>query len=209
MQLIDIISEAKLHLLTREGVPTFKPRKRSEATTIDLTLATMNTADAMVKCGITKKLNFDSDHEAILTELDRNVHPAPPKEVRNWRKINRATFHDSLQSKLPSTNTPIATTEDLDEQVNHLVKILTKAAQDATSISLITTKSRPNMDLECKEAILKVRRLESRWQQTRDRRDKKKLNKVRNAKSRLIKSKRMVGWRQHVEECDSDEKLWC
>ena len=160
--LIDIINTSQLQLLTPEGMPTFKPRKRSGATTIDLTLATINTADTMVKCGITRKLNFDSDHEALVTELDRTVEFNPPREIRNWKKMDRKKFLQNLEKTLPIEISPIHNTETLDNQVNDLITILSTAAKDATPISKICPRSRPDMDPECREAIRKVRKLKRR-----------------------------------------------
>ena len=207
-QLIDIINEANLEMLTPEGMTTFKTRKHSEATTIDLSLATTNTADTMVKCGITKKLDLDSDHEAILTELDRNLYTMPPREVRNWKKMDVTEFQGRLRAKIPIIHQPIDTVEKLDEQVQELVNILTEAAVATTPLSKITAKSKTFMDGETKKAMSEVRKRFQKWQFTRFRSHRSALNAARNFKKRLIKGKRTESWRQHVEECDSDEKLW-
>ena len=70
-------------MLTPEGIITFKIRKYSEAITIDLLLAITNTIDIIIKYDITKKLDLNSNYEAILIELNRNLYTIPSREIRN------------------------------------------------------------------------------------------------------------------------------
>ena len=57
----------------------------------------INIADIIIKCDIIKKLNFDSDHEALLTELNRNIQFIFFKKVRNWKRMKKETFFNKLK----------------------------------------------------------------------------------------------------------------
>ena len=61
----------------------FKSRKRSEVIIIDLTLIIINIIDIIVKCDITKKIDFNFDYEVLLTKLNREIEISFLKEIRN------------------------------------------------------------------------------------------------------------------------------
>ena len=154
----------------------------------------INIADIMIKCGIMKKLNYDSNHEALLTKLNRTIEFNPPREVRNWKKMNKIKFLKRLNEMLFTNINFINNIKILNNHVNKLITTLFKAVKEIISINKIYFKFKSFMNFECRAIIKHVRKLKWKWQNTGFSRVKKKLNAARNAKKRLIKKKRMKNW---------------
>jgi exonuclease III len=149
-ELIRIMDTHGLTSLLEPGTITYE--ESTYASIIDLTLATTNLVDRLVRCEVEDKLNHDSDHLPIATCLDgRNTHSTRPSK-RNWKAMDKKAFISSLEKQLPPQRRP-RTKASLDKHVGEIVAALTNAIQASVPISTPSTKARAGWDRECSKLL--------------------------------------------------------
>lgn len=115
--LLTIKENFQLHLLTAPGAATH--RTSDGKSTIDLTFATEQVADSVIRCRIEKSLDHDSDHLPIATVLDWNWQLAKPARKRLWSKTDSEVLRKVVEQRLQSLNVhDLSNTEEIDKFVD-------------------------------------------------------------------------------------------
>ena len=147
--LINIINDIQLQLLISKNILIFKQKKRSEVIIINLTLIIINIVNIIIKCDITKKLNYDFDHEVLLIKLNRTIEFNPSREVRNWKKMNKIKFLKRFNEMFSININFINIIKTLNNQVNELITTLFKIIKKIISINKICFKFKSFINFEC------------------------------------------------------------
>ena len=103
-----------------------------------------------------------SDHIPVETVLLYNHTPTPNRTGKDFKKTDEKLFLETLASLLPSTAN-IVTRADLDGAVEETIRAIQTAADIATPDRVISLKSVPGFNEDCKEAIAEVKRTQRRW----------------------------------------------
>jgi hypothetical protein len=85
-ELITIIEDLQLQLLTVPGTPTH--RWKDGESTLDLTFASEDLAPRIIHCKIDWSLDYDSDHLPITLAIDWSWQAAAPMWKRIWVKTD-------------------------------------------------------------------------------------------------------------------------
>ena len=101
--LLSMIEEFHLHLLTVPG--TITHRWNGGTSTIDLTFSSDGVASRLVRCQVDAKLDYDSDHLPIATELTWDWQPATPTRKRMWDKSDLELLRGTVIRHLPQYTT--------------------------------------------------------------------------------------------------------
>jgi ribonuclease HI/exonuclease III len=127
--IIDLMNELALRSLLRRGTKTWQ--NGDHETTIDLTLASEELSDAMLKCAV-HETEHGADHRAIDTVIDISV-PTPTQQERlllknaPWKEIN-ARIARTLGTTV-SDGTVQQMTDRLMETVQEAIQALTPKAR--------------------------------------------------------------------------------
>ncbi len=155
---------------------------------IDLAFATQEVASRLVRCGIDRQLDCDSDHLPIETTIDWRWQPATPTRKRLWAKTNPALLRQALRGRLPATDNAegLTNNRDIDAFVSSIIEALQAAIEESTPWSNPSPHSIAGFDQECKDLCRKVQQLRRRWQRTRQDDDYEAYRQARNKKGRHI-----------------------
>ncbi|OJJ86308.1 uncharacterized protein ASPGLDRAFT_23522 [Aspergillus glaucus CBS 516.65] len=83
-----------------------------------------------------------ADHVPILTELDIPVQKSPEKLKMQWLEADWDIFLKAMAANLQPI-CPLATTEEIDATVDHLIKTIQHSAKNTVPVSRITPYMRP------------------------------------------------------------------
>lgn len=208
-QLITIIEDFQLQLLTVPGTPTH--RWKDGESTIDLTFASEELASCVAQCKLNRSLDYDSDHLPITLAIEWSWQPAIPKRKRLWAKTDITTLQRTVQQHLPGMcdATELENKDDIDEFVSTIVNALDAGIEASTPWSNPSPRSIVGFDQECKDICTEVQQRRRRWQRTRQDDDYEAYRQARNQKGRHIQKVLRDTHRQRVEEASASQAgLW-
>lgn len=106
-------------------------------------------------------------------------------------------------------NVKLKNPDDIDEAVNNITQLIQHAAHGATPTTCGKKKSRDNIPKKIADLISEKRRTRQTWQQTRDRNQKRKLNKqTRELRKLLKKRNNEILEDYHINLNTKDNSLW-
>ncbi|KAF3352307.1 hypothetical protein VdG1_09169 [Verticillium dahliae VDG1] len=207
-QLLAIIEDFQLHLLTVPGTPTH--RWKDGESTIDLTFASEDLASSVIHCRIDKDLDCDSDHLPIALALDWRWKQATPTRKRLWAKTDPVALRQTVKDHLEDTNVRTLSDEkSIDDDVSSIISALIAGIELSTPWSNPSPRSIAGFDQECKDICSEVQQLRRRWQRTRQEDDYEAYRQARNKKGRHIQKLLRNTHRQRIEEASASQSgLW-
>ncbi|PWI64463.1 hypothetical protein PCL_10441 [Purpureocillium lilacinum] len=208
-QLLTIIEDFQLELLTEPGVPTH--RWKDGESTIDLTFASEDLVSRTIQCKIDRRLDCDSDHLPIGVALEWEWKAEPRTKKRLWSKTNMPILRQTVKDRLPVLYDTMVLTDkaDIDALVSSIVEALDAGVDASTPWSDPSPRSIPGFDQECKEICAEVQRLRRQWQRTNLDDDYEAYRQARNKKGRHIQKLLRNTHRQRVEDATSTTNgLW-
>ncbi|OAQ57795.2 reverse transcriptase [Pochonia chlamydosporia 170] len=208
-QLITIIEDFQLELLTEPGTPTH--RWKDGESTIDLTFASEDLTSHVTHCKIDRSLDCDSDHLPISVAIEWEWKVATPIRKRLWSKTNIPILRQIVKDSLPQdcNNIALRNEDNIDTLVCSIVGALNAGIEASTPLSNPSPRSIPGFDQECKDICTEVQRLRRRWQRTRQDDEYEAYRQARNRKGRHIQKLLRNTRRQRVEQASSSENgLW-
>ncbi|ODM14297.1 hypothetical protein SI65_10294 [Aspergillus cristatus] len=97
-QLIEIINEWGLEILTKEGKPTWT--RNDQSSVIDLTLTTPSLVNRLIQCQRADDIEHASDHYPIRTVLDFETPVRTQPKRRNWKATDDAKLFHRIEENL-------------------------------------------------------------------------------------------------------------
>ena len=182
--LIRIAEDHGLELLTPPGTITYEKHtgRGTHQTTIDLTWATAEVTDLLVRCQDRRDWMHAADHIPILTELGIPMQKSPEKLKIQWREADWDTFLKTLAAELQPI-CPLTTTEEIDATVDRLIKTIQQSAKTTVPTARITPYSRPGYHPELKRLRNNVNRTR-RWAASGQEEDIKAFRQAKHALGR-------------------------
>lgn len=130
--LINIIEDYQLTILLPPG--TITRSEKDSHSTIDLSIASLELEDRLLKCDIDRDLDHDSDHLPITTILDiSTTAPIPQLPKLAWAKADLKALKEAFRQHLNRTKplggiTPNLqlppTIDEIDTQVNNITSTI-------------------------------------------------------------------------------------
>ena len=114
--------------------------------------------DRIIRNGVDKELDHDSDHFPITTILDLRVTQLDRKPVRNWKHLEEEKYRKALAPSLPKLQRP-QTKRALDNYVKAIVESLQNAADEVLPHKTLSPKSREGWSVECSRVLAEAKRL--------------------------------------------------
>jgi hypothetical protein len=157
---------------------------------------------------IQSNLDLSSDHSAIIITL--STHPIwktpPPKLFTN--KTNWKAFQQYIAGNIDLA-LRIQTTTELEDAVDYITNLIQEAAWKATPSGYKTTPAKHNVPLYIRHLITEKRRVRSKWQRTRNPRDKTTLNRLTHRLTNALKEDRNESFRYYVSHLSPDDHtIW-
>lgn len=208
-QLLTIIEDFQLELLTEPGTPTH--RWKDGESTIDLTFATEGLTPQVNHCKIDRGLDCDSDHLPIAVAIDWEWKTAAAIRKRLWSKTNILVLRQTVKERLPQhfDGMELRSEDDIDALASSIIGALDAGIDASTPWSNPSPRSIAGFNQECKDICTEVQQLRRRWQQTRQDDDYEAYRQARNRKGRYIQKLLRNAHRQRVEEASSSKNgLW-
>jgi ribonuclease HI len=207
-QLLSIIEDFQLHLLTVPGTPTH--RWKDGESTIDLTFASEDLASRVIHCRIDIDLDCDSDHLPIALAFEWGWKSATPIRKRLWAKTDTIILRQTVKDHLGENEAGILSDEQsIDGDVSSIISALEAGIEKSTPWSDPSPHSIAGFDQECKDICSEVQQLRRRWQRTRQEDDYEAYRQARNKKGRHIQKILRNTHRQRVEEASTSQVgLW-
>lgn len=187
-----------LELLLPVGTKT--RQERGNPSTIDLVFGTSLLSESVITCSLAgRQLDHDSDHLPVTTLLSIATNNRPERKRRIWHQLKESNFIQEVRKNLQG-NREICCKEDIDKQVNHIIKTIRTAISFHCPESRICPRSVPGWTPEIKEAQILARRLRRRYQGIRADEAWEEYRAARNLKGRLIKKLLRKRHRERVQE---------
>ena len=208
-ELIRIAENHGLELLTPPGTITYEKHtgRGHHQTTIDLAWGTTEVTDLLVRCQHRRDWMHAADHVPILTELDISVQKSPERLKMQWLEADWDIFLKALAANLQPIY-PLATTEEIDATVDHLIKSIQHSAKNTVPVSRITPYSRPGYLPELKGLRNNVNRTR-RWAASGQEEDIKAFRQAKHTLGRETAKLSRDNHRAHVEDAtESIEGFW-
>ncbi|KJK76179.1 hypothetical protein H634G_08585 [Metarhizium anisopliae BRIP 53293] len=188
------------------GTITYEEGERQA--TVDLCLVTVGLADRVIRSGVDREFDHDSDHLPVVTSFDLSIKQHSREPRKNWKSIDEKKFKSVVLRKLPPLRRP-GTRSALDQYAAEIVAALQNAIETAVPQRMWSPKARRGWDEECMRVLAEAKRLrrlhslyhtDETWEAYR---------KARNHKGRVIKKALRRGHRENVEKAsESPEALW-
>jgi Ribonuclease HI len=198
-RLLDTLGKYDMGMTTERGTATW--RRNKQASVIDLTFVSNSLIERVIECRL--GTDHGSDHYPVVTTIDIVTPPYEPIKRRNWKATDDrklAGFVEQHINQLTDTNTNLITADDVENECQALIKIITDAVDISTPWAIPSQWANPSFTPECQEAVKEVRRLRRRHERTGDPYDKELYNVARNRKTRLIKTALRLYHRRKVQE---------
>lgn len=207
-QLIEIINEWSLEILTEEGRPTWT--RNDQSSVIDLTLSTPSLVNRLIQCQRADDIEHASDHFPIRTVLDVDTPIRTQQKRRNWGATNDAKLFHRIEKSLLVEDLSQAGPQQIEAKCQELMKIIQVAVDDSTPWANPSAWSNPDFDEECKAAVKEVRRLRRKHTRTQDPYDWMCYSEARNRKTRLVKKTLSRAHRHRVQQVieDGPQGMW-
>lgn len=208
-ELITIIEDLQLQLLTVPGTPTH--RWKDGESTLDLTFSSEDLAPRIIHCKIDRSLDYDSDHLPITLAIDWSWQAAAPMGKRIWVKTDVTKLRRVVQGRISRIHdiAELRDEESIDDFVSVIVRALDAGIEASTPWSNPSPHSIAGFDKECKSICAEVQGLRRRWQRTRRDDDYEAYRQARNRKGRHIRKTLRNAHRQKVEDASaSPAGLW-
>ncbi|KAJ3552838.1 hypothetical protein NPX13_g11022 [Xylaria arbuscula] len=205
-ELAELIADQGLTNTLLPGTITYE--EGDSSSTIDLCLLTVGLVDRIIRSGVDRSVEHDSDHLPITTVLDMRVAQIAKEPVRNWKALNKKVFQDVLTARLPQLRRPRTKTA-LDEYVKKVVEALWNAADAAVPKKLPCNKSKAGWSPECRDALKETKKLRHRYQQLHTEDSWEAYRIARNHKARTIRKALRDCHREKIEKAaESPGSLW-
>ncbi|KEY73405.1 hypothetical protein S7711_10320, partial [Stachybotrys chartarum IBT 7711] len=192
--------------LLQPGTITYE--ENGARTTIDLSLATANLADRLIRCEVESSMSHDSDHLPIATCMDTRVVHRQTRPRRNWKAMDKKAFTSELEKRLPPRRRPRTKTA-LDNYVEEIVSALTQAINISVPTSTPCSKAKAGWNEECSKMLAETKRLRRIYSATHTEEAWEAYRVARNKKEKTIKKALRKMHRDTIETAaESPEKLW-
>lgn len=155
-ELIIIIEDFALYATL--ALDTITCRERQSQSSIDICFVTAGLVDRIIRSGINKELDHDSDHLPISTALDISIPNADKVPRKNWKKLDGEAYIKALKEALPPLRRP-ATKTALDRYVEEVVTAIQRAIEKAVPQTRISSESGEGWNEECREVLAEAKRL--------------------------------------------------
>jgi hypothetical protein len=149
-----------------------------------------------------------SDHIPVETVLLYNHTLTPNRTGKDFKKTDEKLFLETLTSLLPST-VNIVTRADLDGAVKETIRAIQTAVDITIPDRVISLKSVPGFNEDCKEAIAEVKRTQRRWlkpESTEE--DLIEFQTVKRRRKQVIATAQRNIHRKKVSEVKDEKGLW-
>lgn len=151
---------------------------------------------------------LDSDHAPVIITFSKQPETSPHRKQVTHGKIDWASFQNELKVLLKKPEILDSET-DIDNEISRYTATIIKAAQTAT-YKLRHTKLNlnltPNYILNNIKEKNKVRRL---WQNTRNKTDKRELNRLTHQVRRQLEQHTISQYQNHLSEIKpGDKEMW-
>jgi hypothetical protein len=155
--------------------------------------------------------DLTSDHTPLLLTISSTVTKKRKRVTLTNKCTNWETFRDELD-QIIELKVRLKTTQELDNQAQHLIDAIRKAASLATPVPKSDTVQDVCYPLEVRNLIVERRRARRTWNQTRYPGDKTIFNRISNKLNRLIKDIKRESFEDRLAnlsaDADKDYSLW-
>lgn len=204
--LIELMEDYNLTNTLAPGTITYEEGGRQA--TIDLCLVSLGLVDRVIRSGVDRSLDHDSDHLPITTFLDASVKQLNREPSKNWKAVDMKQFKYVILSNLPPQRRP-RTRSALDRYVKEVVITLKNAIESAVPQRIWSPKSRRGWDEECTRVLEEAKRLRRLYGLYHTEETWELYRAARNRKGRTIKKALRRAHRENVEKASaSPESLW-
>lgn len=143
--LIVAVAEAGMEMVLPSGTPTHLYNVSKQWSRLNNIFMSDHSTEVLISCDtVPEQCGVCTDHLPILTKLDLTTPVAPPKEIRNFRKVDWEQFRKTLGAKLSQLSPPAAINTQL--QLNSACAELTIALQNTINtnvpITMLCVKSK-------------------------------------------------------------------
>ena len=157
---------------------------------------------------IESNLDLSSDHSAIIITLSTHLiwKTPPPKLFTN--ETDWKVFQQYISRNIDLT-LRLQTTTELEDAVDYIINLIQEAAWRATPPGHQIPPDKHNVPLHIRHLITEKRRARSRWQRTRNLRDKTVLNRLTHELTNALKEVRNETFRYYVSTLSpNDHTIW-
>lgn len=205
-ELIQIMERFNMANTLRTGTITYE--EGPSRSTIHLCWVSLGVVDSIIRCGVDKALDHDSDHLPISTVLDFRVNSVVRKPVRNWKHLDDAKYRKALAPLLPTLRRP-RTKRAMDDYIEALTTAMQGAADQALPMTRPSTKAREGWTAECSTVMSEAKRLRRIHSARHTDETWEAYRLARNQKGRTIKKALKKAHREKVEKAaESPQALW-
>ena len=213
--LLELIINMPLEMVLPKGIPTLEARHGGRWTRPDNIWRNANTVSTTLACEVQSNLHpANTDHLPIITTLDLSYYPTRSSTCFNFKLADWKFFKNSVQemlNNLPPMNTPeFNSTEDLEEAVNKLFRIL----QEATAKHIPAAKPQPHLKQWQNKTLLILRRQKNRastkhfkWHGLQNHPSHDKYQKTQKEFAMAIDKAKANHWKEWIEHISGDN-LW-
>jgi len=124
--LLCIVNEADLQLLTPPGTITWEARNQS--TTVDLIFSSASLEQKVISCCVDKNLESGSDHHPISTQFSLEVAKQVVESHRNWKKMDSEGIAAGAQHLQPPKN--MHSPADLEDYTSYLLEFINQLIEN-------------------------------------------------------------------------------
>lgn len=205
--LIDILDEFDLVPVLEPGTITWE--RQNAISTIDLVFVTSSLVESLIHCRVRDDLQYSSDHKPISTAFMLTV-PEEARPIRRaWKKTDEKKLVRLVVEGLPKVEKlPLNTREDLDGAVVSLAELIQGAIECAVPIAKPYKAARSFWNSDCTEKIQTTKRLQRRWQATRDDEDWIEYRRAANMKGKTLRRAKNLQFRRETAEAAQTKNIW-
>ncbi|KAJ5598905.1 reverse transcriptase [Penicillium lagena] len=195
--LLTVMDEFKMDLLTEEGKPTWE--RAGSSSVIDLTFVSETLTERLVQSGRADDIEHQSDHYPIRTVIDIETPLFERPQRRNWAVTDSKALTAFIEEHLHTRDMSTAGKMRIELECQAFIRVIRAAIDASTPWAKPSEWSNPDFTMECRMAVKTVRFLRRKWVNTRDPYYEEQYKKARNQKNRLIKGTLTKAHRRRVQ----------
>lgn len=154
--------------------------------------------DSLISYNISDEYDHDSNLLPILSTWNLWTMVRPLEKKKHFKKTDIKKLIDMLKGELTgSVQTAPKSTQELDQQMDALVTVLTKAIDASTPMLQVSPRFIPGFDKECKEVQMKACHLKKKVKKEPSPELWEEYKQAQAFKKRLISKKKREAYREY------------
>jgi hypothetical protein len=206
--LFETMAQHNLEMCTTVGTKTHYSQAHECWTTIDLVIATQDTADAILRCTSNIDDGHGSDHRSIEVIVETQTIRNQPRLRPNYRATEWAKVVEEVQPFLEGLNTTdLSTPEDIDSIADKITDKIEVAVKDHTPIAKPSPYAKRWWTAQLTKLRHDFQKTQRNFNNRPSREAKEKMLEARKTYHKAIKTEKRDHWQQWLEEA-TEKSVW-